>query len=321
MSDLRQRLIGLGVDVSWYELAGDYITRAIEFMAQWTNAGQTCDKLDDDEDPHIAWISGLSRPEEPVVPDYPVVRAVIHAKLGTMEELAHVLHFRLHDGSDVMPDLPALLTFGGQIAAAWQAFFQAQSSGSPLVHNRFAQDLHYDEVRMAVVAYKQPATPMPRPNPTFLIPTQYVAMPANVQGSGSTGSALPYEVAFCVTHLTSARGRSNKGRIYFGGLSTSVMTQSASGGVFDAGQVGGVALAYWNFLQALATTSSYDVQVVSARSHVGNAGPKHPGGEGPWAPVSSKGVQGVRYGIVPDSQRRRRRSELELYTLAGGTAP
>jgi hypothetical protein len=321
-SDLDGRLVGLGVDTSLYEIAGDYISKAIEIMSRWTNVGQTCDKLDDDDDPHIAWVSGLSRPEEPVVPNYPVVRAVVHAKLGTLEELAHVLHFRLHTGAATMPNLADLVTFGGHIATAWQQFFAAQSAGSPVVHPNFSQQLVYDEVRMSVVEYQQAATPMPRPNPLFTIPTQYIAMPANVQGSGSTATTLPYEVALCLTHLTNARGRSNKGRIYLGGLSTAILSSSAPGGIFEAGKVQAIALAYWNMLAGLSgATPGYDLQVMSARSHVGNAGPKHPGGEGPWAAPSSKGVQGIRVGVVPDSQRRRRRSELELYTVSGGTAP
>jgi len=49
------------------------------------------------------------------------------------------------------------------------------------------------------------------------VSTQRVPVPPPV--STRSGDPLPYQVAFCVTHLTGFTGRANRGRTYFGPLS------------------------------------------------------------------------------------------------------
>jgi hypothetical protein len=47
----------------------------------------------------------------------------------------------------------------------------------------------------------------------------YQLVPANPPSSSRAGDSLPYQVAFCITHLTGLTGRANRGRTYFGPLS------------------------------------------------------------------------------------------------------
>ncbi len=46
------------------------------------------------------------------------------------------------------------------------------------------------------------------------------AFPVGVKGTGT--SALPGQIALCVTLLTGAPGRSNRGRLFLGGMSTAM---------------------------------------------------------------------------------------------------
>jgi hypothetical protein len=52
----------------------------------------------------------------------------------------------------------------------------------------------------------------------------YQLVPANPPSSSRPGDSLPYQVAFCVTHLTGFTGRANRGRTYFGPLSENDQT-------------------------------------------------------------------------------------------------
>jgi hypothetical protein len=52
----------------------------------------------------------------------------------------------------------------------------------------------------------------------------YQLVPANPPSSSRPGDSLPYQVAFCVTHLTGLTGRANRGRTYFGPLSENDQT-------------------------------------------------------------------------------------------------
>lgn len=258
-----------------------------------------------------------------------VVRCGVHAKLGTLEELIHQFHLiGVRNGATVPSDAAGLIALGEDLAGIWHTFFTTavgiQNQTEPPSYF-FAPELVYDELRLSVVEYLQVTSPTaPRPNPVVHIPTQYVAIPSGTVGT-SAAPALPYEVACCVTHLTNARGRSNKGRVYFGGLSTTCLT--TTGGLFYsvAEQInlpGYLGQAYGeNWIQAVTSGTDYDLQVVSSRSHVGNQGPKNPNGEGAWAAPGSKGIGGVKIGAVPDAQRRRRRNQLEQYVLEWGTAP
>ena len=258
-----------------------------------------------------------------------VVRCGVHAKLGTLEELVHQFHLiGVRNGATVPANAGDLITLGGSLATIWASFMDTAvgyNNNTQKPKYFFTPELVYDELRLSVVEYLQVTDAThPRPNPVVHIPTQYVPIASGCAGT-SNQTALPYEVAACITHLTNARGRSNKGRVYFGGLSTSCL--ALTGGVFYS-QSGQINLPYYlgyaygtNWIQAVTSGTDYDLQVVSARSHVNNQGPKNPNGEGAWAAPGSKGIGGIKVGLVPDSQRRRRRSQLEQYSLQWGTAP
>jgi hypothetical protein len=122
------------------------------------------------------------------------------------------------------------------------------------------------------------------------------------------GWALPNEVACCLTLLTDTPGKSTRGRVYLGGLSAQFMDTGYVGstaGLFVGSLVHEVAARFGNHvINGLHNDSDAQAEVnIVSRVH-----------------GSSRGVGGVRVGIVPDSQRRRRRSQPENKYLAWGTA-
>lgn len=106
----------------------------------------------------------------------------------------------------------------------------------------------------------------------------------------SSGVTLPYEVSMALTLLTNKRGPSGRGRIYFPPLSVGTMQ---AGGKFTAATCTTFGAMLGDlFEQTTAETGNVPV-VVSRRRIVLNE------------------VVGVEVGTVPDSQRRRRRSQDE----------
>ncbi|HEX2808559.1 MAG TPA: hypothetical protein VHN80_20545, partial [Kineosporiaceae bacterium] len=90
------------------------------------------------------------------------------------------------------------------------------------------------------------------------------------------------------------------GRMYLGGLHPSVLT---TGGRFSAQNTPPIATAWGSrMVGGIHDAGPWRAQVISRRT------------------ASSREVQGVRLGFVPDSQRRRRASQLEAYVQAWGTA-
>lgn len=224
-----------------------------------------------------------------------VIRTTIHAKFGASEEMAHVLHWRSSPTPDVDQDMAAIKTFADQVRDHWVAFLNASGpagSGST-IKSHISSDVKYDEVRAAFLEI----TPGVRPR--YLVPTQYSTF-AGTTGNCTGGPPLPYEVALCLSLNTHLRGARYRGRTYLGGLTVSEL---GSNGLFLSTNTLAFGLGYWQqMVQAMTTDTGNDLHVLSAK--YGESWP----------------VSGVRVGVVPDSQRRRRRKQLEAYALAGGTA-
>lgn len=239
------------------------------------------------------------------------VRAVIHAKLGTTEEVAHVLHFRTQPAPDVDQQASDLVSLGGQLGTLWQQFLTTgvtpYGQGAP-VRDYLPKTLVYDEIRLSYMSFA------PGVKPVYLVPTQFVAMPANCNGNG-TAATLPYEVAMALSLGTHLRGPRHRGRLYLGPFTSAVMAgivqsggtnqpaPAALDGMFSGVQ-NAIGQAFGEkFVAPVKATTGVVLNVLSQK-----------GGE-------SYEVTGVRAGQVPDSQRRRRRSLLEAYAQAWGTAP
>lgn len=230
-------------------------------------------------------------------------RVTVHGKLGTVEEVAHTFTLRTAPTPDIDRAPADLKALADAVRDAWVAFLATPGSGGgPAISTYLATGLVYDEVRAAYLeataaGVRNPDRTVTLPRPDYIVKTQYSTFGANVKGSASP--ELPYEVAMAVTLGTNQRGASARGRVYLGPFGQGIL--NASGGLFDrtrATQFGN-ALGV-NFIDRINTTTGWQFQVVS-RTHLG-ASP----------------IQGTKVGVVPDSQRRRRRSQPEGSILTWG---
>lgn len=129
--------------------------------------------------------------------------------------------------------------------------------------------------------------------------TQWIPYPIGDKPTGSGGMTLPFEVAMAVTLMTNHRGPSGRGRTYFPPFGT---TQMQSPGLFLAAATLEVGQVVGQFFEDIKANTALVPVVVSRRRIILNE------------------IVGVEVGQVPDSQRRRRRSQDEARTMAW-TAP
>lgn len=118
-----------------------------------------------------------------------------------------------------------------------------------------------------------------------------------LQGGGA-GPDLPYEVALAVTLQTDHRGPSGRGRLYLPAPHTGAMTTA---GIFSAGTVTEASALIGNYIEAIADATPHMAVVVSPRRIILNE------------------VTSINVGQVPDSQRRRRRSQDEARVVTAIT--
>jgi hypothetical protein len=182
----------------------------------------------------------------------------------------------------------------------------ALPGGLPAVQNYLSGNLVYDEVRCAyleqtVAGINPKGVKDPAKRPNWIVKTQYAPFnQATAKGTGAGSNDLPWEVAMCLSLNTNVRGRSFRGRSYLGPLSNGVMDPN---GLFRAQIANGIGSAFGSvFLNGVNSTAGAQFQVIS-RTHLTGAP-----------------IQGVRVGVVPDSQRGRRRSQLEVFSQVWGQA-
>lgn len=124
-------------------------------------------------------------------------------------------------------------------------------------------------------------------------PTQWFAWAAGTPVSGaSAGVSLPFEVAACITLDTDHRGPSGRGRYY---LPSPAVNAIAAGGVFNASYIN-AALSFARDVAVNGAAALGVVPVVVSRRR-----------------IILNEVNVIQMGKVPDSQRRRRRSQDEAY--------
>jgi len=113
--------------------------------------------------------------------------AIVHQS-GVGDEVVNVLYFR-RPGTWALPDLEAAAQ---QLATVW--------ANDVMIHLSSETRLQRIQARGERV----------QDDVSF----EYV-LPSPVAGS-RPGEAVPFQCAFCITHLTGLVGRSNRGRTYFG---------------------------------------------------------------------------------------------------------
>ena len=304
-SELRNRLLGLGAHSSLVETLAGLLDQANTRLRSWTD--QTCAaELDDpnEPDPRLLWIAG----DYGAAVSVDVYRAVVHAANGPAEDLAHVFHLRPKGG--VTPDTSAAgcAALAARIGAAWSAWWSDTTSNngySAVTSGAFAPGLSYDRIIVSWVTY-----PGGGVKPTVNTGGVTWSFSSPLVGSGPTSNnSLPLEVAACVTLLTDTTGKRTRGRFYLGGLEgqqwMNIQGNDTSYGTFKQATARGIAGRFGTKVidgihnDALAQA---EFNVVSRQ-----------GG-------SSRGIGGIKMGIVPDSQRRRRRHQQENKFLVWGTA-
>jgi hypothetical protein len=231
------------------------------------------------------------------------LRVTVAGKIGTVEEVAHVLNFRPLTNPDGDMTPAQIQSFADKVRDQWATF--VNGGGPPTVTSLLSSSLTYTEVRASyleqgaaatvttVPGRKGPRKVFHYPKAVYLQPTVYSQFATNaVRGSGSSGS-MPWEVACALTLGTGLRGPRNRGRLYLGPLDQSCM---GSQGLFS-GNVDALAPAFANnFIKPLQVSSGQQLMVVSR------------------AYATALAVTQVSVGHVPDSQRRRRRKQPETRT-------
>lgn len=120
--------------------------------------------------------------------------------------------------------------------------------------------------------------------------TAWFAYPVPSRPTGSGAAALPYEVATAITLQTDHRGPSGRGRIYLPPFTTGAMSAQ---GLYNPLYARGAAQCVGKLFDAIEENTPYLPVIVSKRRLILNR------------------VTSVNVGMVPDSQRRRRRSQDE----------
>ena len=302
VSELRNRLLALGVGSSGLETALGVLDKANQYLRRF--GGSCSGELDpNDPDPPVLYLApDLGAPSVAVS----VFRVSVHAALGSVEELQHVLHLRQKSGVTADTSTAGCNALAARVGAAWSTYWTATtgpagSATSEYFHNQ----LSYDKILVSYVEY-----PGGNAKPNVITPTTQWNFSTPLAGTAADQMkwALPNEVALCLTLLTDQPGRRTRGRVYLGGLSMGIIAQdqsAAGAGLFHATKVHDIAERFGtHIIDGIHNDSAAEAEV----NIVSRAG------------GSSRGVGGIRVGVVPDSQRRRRRNQNENKVLAWGTA-
>lgn len=140
--------------------------------------------------------------------------SVIHARLGTSEELAHVLQWqcsKVSDGTPYFPTQAGLDAWALLVSTRWDLDFMVPAQASFM-----STELVYDKV--TAYSYALDNTLLTVAESTFL---------ANV--AGSANNPLPYEVAMCATWRTAVPGRRTRGRTFLGGWAAAAISGQPEG--------------------------------------------------------------------------------------------
>jgi hypothetical protein len=212
------------------------------------------------------------------------LRTTFRGALGGVEQFQHKFDFG-KPGSDPTTTEEEALALAVDFGAKWST---AAAGGMP----RFSADVKYVEVGVVEMTATDPTDAHgDGGNATESFGTQWFMWPIGLQPVGTgPGISLPFEVALAVTLQTDHRGPSGRGRAYLPPLSVNAMV---AGGRYSPGIAAEAAGMVGSFFTAVAADHDLVPVVVSPRRIILNE------------------VTSILVGAVPDSQRRRRRSQDE----------
>lgn len=303
LSALQARAVALGANSDLVETVLTAMAWADHLVQQWAPPTTVCEVegTESDPDPTIAWVS----PVRESMANIQMVQAQVQATLGQYERLSHVFHLAKKGSYAGASDAAMLQTMADKIKTAfvtWLASVENVASDATATSARFTSALTYSSVTCSLVTYHDDDKPYGDNKPDIDIGGQVSAFTTGNVGTGS-GSALPYEVAMCLTLKTDTPGKSTRGRLYLGGFASSVLAANNQG-VFTTVDARTVAGRFGtSVINAIHTDSAagYEFNVLS-RKH-----------------ATARGIGGIAVGVVPDSQRRRRFSIPENRYVAWGT--
>lgn len=223
------------------------------------------------------------------------IRSTFRGTLGGVEEFQHKVDWG-NPGADPTINEATALAFAEQLAGLWNASWTP--AGPTTMSGAFTSDVIYTEVGVVSINATSATDKTGKGgNAAEDFTTQWHMYPSGLRpvGAGAPYS-LPYEVACALTLQTDYRGPSGRGRLY---LPPFTMGAMADGGVYGGLHVT-AATAFGRFLTAVKAASPYVPVVVSNRR------------------LQLHEVKEVLVGKVPDSQRRRRRSQDEARVTVWG---
>lgn len=224
------------------------------------------------------------------------IRSTIRGELGGgVEQFQWKVDWG-NPGSDPTMDEAAALAFADDLAAKFAATFVKSLGVLGSYAALVASDVKYTEV--GVVPWTQTtATDSSGGGGDAAqdFPTQWHAYPTATRPTGTGGVALPYEVACAVTLQTDTRGPRGRGRLYLPPYGVNSMQ---TGGVFTATTVSVSGEMIQDLFDTMKAAHAGIVPVVVSE----RAKQLHE-------------ITSIQTGRVPDSQRRRRRSQSEAPTV------
>lgn len=215
-----------------------------------------------------------------------IVRVAINAVLPGGEQLVHTFHVKdvRNPGSLVGADLDVLAQ---QVAYKWQDFLGREGQGGVPISGHMSNGLRYKTVNTYKIGADGKAEA--QGEGTF-----------SANQGGSSTSALPTEVALCCTTRTGSPGRSNRGRLYLGGLANEAL---AADGKVRVGLNSGIAIALAQFFRDVRDIDVSTGQQDKWEPHVAS-----------FTHGTSRKITAVAVGDVFDVQRRRRTGLVESYS-------
>ena len=293
LSDLQTRLLALASGSESVDTLASTISTAYSKVNRWSQHSQFCEKQDDGEDPWLTWVSPLGG-----MLSLQLVRAQISGTIGGIETFSHVMHLRSKAGFAGAVDEAEMANTATRVKTAFQAWWDDTTnvfSTTAATKSFWRTGVIYSSVTCSAVTYDGTAKPV-------VDVGGQVSQFSGAAGTESTVGNLPYEVAICLTLRTDTAGRTTRGRIYLPPPTMQVINNDATG-TFTANTVKAIAGRFGSkVIDGVHTDSAchFEFQVFSRKN------------------TTSRGIGGVAVGIVPDSQRSRRRSQVESKTVVWG---
>lgn len=208
---------------------------------------------------------------------------------GGVEEFQHKMDLGVPGNDPDLSESDALL-LAEQLAAIW---YLRITSGSPALQGWISPEVVWTEVGV-VQKVSTAATDKDGKggNLSQSYGTQWNNYLTGARPAGQGGVTLPYEVSCAVSLQTDQRGPRGKGRFYLPPFS---QNSQVAGGLFQTAFIADLALAMKGWLNDIKAATPYVPIVVSRRA------------------LQLHEITSLRIGHVPDSQRRRRRSQAEAY--------